>query len=334
MNQKMFTISLAVFLLSFSVVCGEEKPGATSVVENAYRLRLDGKSQQAKEGLSKYLKEHPDDAIARYEYSRILLYLFDIKSAEKQAARSVALDKDNARFHFWLGMCGTYLFIDQAHHKDNLDALISKRANASLQKAIELKPDYHEARFMLICLLNNNPPEYGGDRKQAAKHAEYLMEHDLDYGLQAVTVVEGQKSLDWKIKQYQDALAKEPANAGLHSGVAQLYVMADQMEKGQEHINKAIEQDKHEMDVLLDVIYPLAMRKDYETAKSFVKRYLELAAGKPAAMRAFGTFYLAKLEKMSGDSNADKTLKKARQIDPDVWMTMKAPPAVLLEPLT
>jgi hypothetical protein len=50
-------------------------------------------------------------------------------------------------------------------------------------------------------------------------------------------------------------------------------------------------------------------------------------------MRAFGTFYLAKLEKMNGDPNADKTLGQARQIDPDVWMTMKAPPAMLFEPL-
>ena len=147
------------------------------------------------------------------------------------------------------------------------------------------------------------------------------MEKDLDYGLLAMMVVEGKKSLDWKIKQYQEALTKEPDNAGLHAGIARQYAHADQIEKSQEHINKAIELDDSQKDVLLDVIFPLAMKKDFETAKSLVRRYLELAVDGPAAMRAFGTFYLAKLEKMNGDPNADKTLEQARQIDPDVWMT-------------
>ena len=75
------------------------------------------------------------------------------------------------------------------------------------------------------------------------------------------------------------------------------------------------------------------MKKDYPLAKEMVQKYLDLAKNEPAAMRAFGTFYLAKLEKMSGDPNADKTLGQARQIDPDVWMTMKAPPAMLFESL-
>lgn len=333
MKRKMLTICLAVFLLPLAVGYSSEKADGISVVENAFQLRMDGKSQQAKAVLSEYLTEHPDDAVAQYEYSRALCYLIDIESAQKYAALAVQLDEDNPRYHCWQGVCETYLFIDQAHHKDNPDASISKRATASFLKATELKPDYHEARFMLVNLFNNNPPEYGGDRKQAVKQTEYLMEHDLDYGLHAMMVIEKEKSSDWKIEQYQNTLAKDPANAGLHSGIARLYVKSGQMEKAQEHIDKAIELEKHQMDVLLDVIYPLVKNKDYETAKSLVRRYLELAVDEPVAMRAFGTFYLAKLEKMSGDPNADKTLDQARQIDPDVWMTMKAPPRVLFEPL-
>jgi tetratricopeptide (TPR) repeat protein len=329
----MLTICLVIFLLPFAVVCGSEKAGKMSVAQKAFQLRLDGKSQQAKEMLSGHLKEHPNDAIAHFEYSRVLCYLFDLEVAEKHAAKAVELDKDNARFHCWQGLCGTYLFIDQAHHKGNPDKSILKRAIGELQKAVELKPDYHAARYLLVNLLNNNPPELGGDQKQARKHTEFLMKEDLDYGLQAMMVVESEKTVDWKLEQYQDALAKESGNAGLHSGIAQLYVKSGQMEKSQEHIDKALELDKHQRDMLLDIILPLAQKKDYETAKFMVRRYLELAKGESAAMRAFGTFYLAKLEKKSGSPNADKTLGQAQQIDPNVWMTMMAPPAMLFEPL-
>jgi myo-inositol catabolism protein IolC len=51
------------------------------------------------------------------------------------------------------------------------------------------------------------------------------------------------------------------------------------MEKSQEHIDKALELDKHQRDMLLDIILPLAQKKDYETAKLMVRRYLELAKG-------------------------------------------------------
>jgi tetratricopeptide (TPR) repeat protein len=332
MKQAILTSGLVLLLLLCGTVYSREQE-EMSVAEKAFQLRIDGKSQQAKEVLSKYLKQDPNDAITQFEYSRTLCYLFDLESAEKHAALAAKLDEDNPRYHYWQGMCGTYLYIDQAHHKGNLDSSIIKRSMAAFEKAIELKPDYHEARYLLINLFNNNEADQGGNPKKARQHAEYLMENDLDYGLQALMVVEQNQSLDWKIKQYRDALVKESDNAGLHAGIALLYAESGQMDKSQEHINKAIELDDSQKDVLLDVIFPLAMKKDYETAKSLVRRYLELAVDEPAAMRAFGTFYLAKLEKMSGDPNADKTLEQSRQIDPGVWMTMKAPPAMLFEPI-
>ena len=329
----MLTICLVAFLFPFAVVCGSEKTEGISVAQKAFQLRLDGKSHQAKEMLLEYLKEHPEDAVTQFEYSRVLGYLFDFEQAEKHAALAVQQDPDDTRFHYWLGMCGTYLYIDQAHHKGNLDPSILKRSITALQKAIELKPDYYEARYLLVNLLNNNEPDQGGDQQKARKHTEYLMEKDLDYGLQAMMVIEGEKSLDWKIGQYQEALVKEPENGGIHAGIALQYANSDQIEKSQEHVNKALEFDKRQKDVLLDIVFPLAMKKDYETAKAMVQRYLDLAADEPAAMRAFGLFYLAKIEKMSGNPDADKTLKQSRQIDPDGWQTMMAPPAMLFEPL-
>ncbi len=331
--RKMIGIIGLGMLVSLFCVGYADEPSGMSVPQKAFRLRLDGKSQQAKEMLSGYLKEHPDDMSAQFEYSRVLAYLFDLESAEKHAALAVKLAPDNPRYHCWRGMCATYLYIDQAHHKGNLDPTIVKRAIAEFQQAVELKPDYHHARFLLINLLSNNPPEQGGDRKQAGEHTEYLMETDLDYGLQATVIVNGGKSLDWKIEQYQDALSKEPDNAGLHAGIALLYSDSGQTEKSQEHVNKALQRDEQKKDVLLDIAFQLAMKKQYESAKVSVQRYLDLASDESAAMRAFALFYRAKIEKMSGNPNADEILRKVKQTDPDVWMTMKAPPAMLFQPL-
>ncbi|MDH4201737.1 MAG: hypothetical protein OEV87_02455 [Phycisphaerae bacterium] len=333
MKRKMLIIGLVAFLLPISVVCGSEKTEEMSVSRKAFQLRIDGKSQQAKEMLSEYLKDDPNDAVSQFEYSRVLCYLFDLESAEKHAVLAVQLDEDNPRYHYWQGLCETYLYIDQAHHKGNLDPLILKRSIAALQKAVELKPDYYEARYLLVNLLNNNEPDQGGDQQKARQHAERLMEMDLDYGLQAKMVVEENRPMDWKIQQYQAALTKEPDNAGLHAKIALLYAESDQMEKLQEHIDKALELDEQQKDILLKIAFQLAMKKDYEPAKAMVQRYLDMATEEPAAMRAFALFYLAKIEQLSGSPDAEKTLQQSRQVDPNGWQTMMAPPEMLFEPL-
>ena len=163
----MLTICLVVVLISTTDVCAGQKAEEASVAQKAFQLRIEGKSQQAKEVLSKYLKQDPNDAVAQFEYSRTLCYLFEIELAEKHAALAVKLDEDNPRYHYWQGMCGTFLYIDQAHHKGNLDSSIIKRSIAAFEKAIELKPDYHEARYLLVNLFNNNEADQGGDQQKA-----------------------------------------------------------------------------------------------------------------------------------------------------------------------
>lgn len=330
----MLIIGLVAFLLPISVICGSEKTEEMSVSRKAFQLRMDGKSQQAKEILSEYLKADPNDAVAQFEYSRVLCYLFDLESAEKHATQAVQLAEDNPRYHYWQGVCGTFLYIDQAHHKGNLDSSIIKRSIAAFEKAIELKPDYYEARYLLVNLLNNNEPDQGGDQQKARQHAERLMEMDLDYGLQAKMVVEQNRPMDWKIRQYQAALAKEPDNAGLHADIALLSAESGQADKMQQHLDKAIELDKQQKDILLKIAFQLASKQQNQPAKEMVNRYLELAKDEPAAMRAFALGYLAIIERNSGNQKAfEKLAEQMKQTDPDGWRTMVAPPAILFEPL-
>ena len=334
MKRKMLTIGFMVFLLPFALVCGGEKTEGMSVAEKAFQLRLDGKSHQAKEVLAEYLKEHPDDAFAQFEYSRVLFYLFDFEVAEKHAAKAVELDKENPRYHFWLGNCLCILFIDQAHHKGNLDESILKRAIPELQKAVALKPDYHEARFELIGLLNDNPPEHGGDPNQAKLQANCLMEMDLSYGLKAKMVVDGERPMEWKIDQYRLALDKEPNNASLHSAIALLYAESGQTEKMQQYLDKALELDRQQMNVLLNITFQLAAKQDFQSAKEMVNRYLELAKDEPAAMQAFGLHFLAVIERKSGNqAEFEKVAEQMKQTDPDGWRTMQPPQEMLFEPL-
>ena len=333
MKRTIMTIGLVAFLFPLAAVFGGEQTEEISVPQKAYQLRMSGKSELAKKMLADYLEADSNDAVAQFEYSRVLCYLFELESAEKHAVLAVQLDSDNPRYHYWQGLCGTYLYIDQAHHKGHLDPLILKRSIAALQKAIELKPDYHQARFMLVDMLNNNEPDQGGDQQKARQHAERLMEMDLDYGLQAMMVVEQSRPMDWKIQQYQAALAREPDNAGLHAGIVLLYAESGKTDKMQQHLGKVLELDKRQKDVFLEIAFQIAMKQQYQAAKEMVQMYLDLAKDEPAPMRSFALFYLAKIEKMRGDPDAEKTLKQSIQVDPDGWQTMMAPPEMLFEPL-
>jgi tetratricopeptide (TPR) repeat protein len=167
MKWNMVRIEWMSFLLMFGAVYGSEKTETVSAAEKACRLRMAGNSNSAKEMLLEHLKNHPDDAVAQFEYSRTLFYLMDFETAEAHAGLAVQQDMDNPRYHYWQGLCETYLFIDKAHHKNELDLSILKRSINEFQKTIELKPDYHQARYLLVNLLNNNPPDQGGNPQKA-----------------------------------------------------------------------------------------------------------------------------------------------------------------------
>lgn len=332
MNKSVIKSGCLTLLFILCRGYANEQPDI-SVPQKAYQLRLEGKSQQAKEMLSTYLELHPDDAVAHYEFSRTIGYLMDFETAEKQATLAAEKQPANAKYYSWQGKCAAYLFIDQAHHKGNLDPAILARSIAAYEKAVELNPDFYEARFELFCLLYESESEQGGDKEKARKHADYLIEKSPAYGLQAKLQINHGKSNEWKTQQYQEAIAKAPANAALYAGMAKLCAQSGDSDAMKKHLDKAIELDKSQKHALLEVVLPLAMKNDHPTAKQMTQRYLVLSTDEPAAMRAFATFYLAKIEKITGDSNADQTLQQARGIDPDVWMTMVPPPSEMFDPL-
>ena len=94
MKRKMLTIGLVALLLPFAVVCGGEKIEEVPMAEKAFQLRVDGKSQEAKDQAAvdrqqkQYAKAQP---IPTYDWSLerdLVIQLYNIRN-QRVATHSV-----------------------------------------------------------------------------------------------------------------------------------------------------------------------------------------------------------------------------------------------------
>jgi cytochrome c-type biogenesis protein CcmH/NrfG len=117
-------VIVALLLLSLPALAQPLKQHMqeASVGQDAYTLRMQGQTDEAKAILEDALSTDPDNAIALYELSRTQLYLMDFNGMQNSIVHAVRLDPENAQYHFFAGRASIYAMIDAAH-KQNKDAM-------------------------------------------------------------------------------------------------------------------------------------------------------------------------------------------------------------------
>ncbi len=309
-------------------------------VQEAYRLRMDGKVDAAKELLDEEVKAHPESAQAWFELSRLDFYRSlregeggkGMDQAQVEVEKAVELQPDNARYHAWAGQLAMYCAIGKAHggKEDEVRAQMKKSADA-LEQALVKEPSRDEARLLLVYLYGNNPPELGGDRDKAEAQVKALEAHAPVLGAKArcdFSVEKGEERLAiWT--GLAEKLAQDPA---VHENLALEYARGGDVAKAIAEADQVLALDPERVRVLLDVGLALGHGRKLDPAETLVQRYLDNAASQPAALRAYGTFLLGKLQDMKGDKDASgAALKKAREIDPYCWFTMQPPAPELFD---
>ncbi len=323
---------LLTTLLTGPIFAEDPKP---SIAQQAYDLRMDGHNQDARDLLETHLAGHPDDALARFEYSRLLFYLFEFEPAQTAAQKVVQAEPANPRYQFWLGETCVYNAINQyklgkpERFGDHVRAAI-----AAFEKTLELQPDHHEARFDLINMYNNNASKDGGNKSLAKKHLKILEARDPYYGVWARTIVD-RPSPEKAIRLIEPLLKKYPDNAGLHLLMAVKCVEANQIDNARQHTDQAIKLDFSKNPIRLTIAFKLAQDKDYDAARTQIETFLKTQPDRPAAIKAFALHYLATLEHKAGNNDlAQQVAQRVKATDPNVWTTMKLPPEEVFRPLT
>ncbi len=345
-KRKIIFVLLCVLLGLAEAVLAE--PSNTSIDANdvneeniamrAFDLRMAGKVDEAKELLEKAAAEKPKDASIQFELARIYFYIssetLDLDLAQKTIEKAVELKPDNARFHYWSGEIAMYNGIIKMRDFWGRLAMPGqmKKAVRHFKRAVELKPDFHQARLELMGMYDRLPWYCGGNKSKAKKQVEKLEQMNAVYGARGRCEIRPRKSRAEKIALWQEVVTKFPDNAAAHAGLARVYMHngdfpAEDMEKAGRHIKKALELDLSKSRILLDLAWHYGQGKQLEKAEKAIRDYLEIESVGPASMRAYALRWLGLAQKMKGKNEESKeTLKKASQLDKYLWPTRVPPP--------
>lgn len=217
-KRKNILLCLLLLTVSGAVKAAEGKSPAIQ----AFELRMNGQVDKAREILEKEVKEEPNDAVVWFELSRVYFYIcpktLDMAPAQEAIEKAIELDSANARYYCWAGKVAAYDGILKSRDFWGRLAMGGqfKKSIKFLEKAVKLKPDYHDARRELIGYYERLPWYLGGSKSKAKKHEEKLVElgasldevHDANMtllydGLEAIRDKEYDVA-EQKVRQYLD----------------------------------------------------------------------------------------------------------------------------------
>jgi len=169
MPRRLFALLLSLLLVASPVLASPERadlllrqgdPGAAQVIE----------------ALAKARPGDPDVGVLQV---RQLLLKRDVKRAVELAEARVEASPGHAASHYWLGMAygarigqvGTFA-----------KATMAPRIRAAFERAVELDPGLHDARFALMEYYLGAPAIVGGSESKAKAQAQELMRRDPPRG--------------------------------------------------------------------------------------------------------------------------------------------------------
>ncbi|MGE0761516.1 MAG: tetratricopeptide repeat protein, partial [Pirellulaceae bacterium] len=256
-------------------------------VHQAYRARMAGKIDEARQRLEPALGEGPGQALAWFELAR-LRFQQDGQSLDSAAAaiqRAVQLAPDESRYHRWSARIALYNGILKSHQRGDVQGEF-RRAVAAAERAVVLAPDDHEARRMLVSLYGNNPPELGGNRDKAEQHVVALERRSPIDGAAARCEFALAAQPDKKVLLWREVAEKLPTEALAQEHLAIQYAWTGNIDEAARHAERALALNPQRAHVWLELSRALALQKQWEPAEKFARAYLEAAPPPPLALRA------------------------------------------------
>ncbi len=331
---------LILLLLNFTLAFSSYDKNNRAL--EAYNLRIDGKTEQAKELLINILKEDSTNAMAQFELARTLNYMNIRGSAEADQALKAALkfDPENIVYAYYNAKnCFLKAFIVMHDNTGNPKNLVEDVCNEFV-KVLEMKSDYPEAMMYLVEIYGMLPEEMGGDKIKAEEYTQKLEKSDKFYGAKArlVMMPEGTD----KVQYWKNYIAKngEDCLALKELGVELIY--KNDIDGAKEFFTKAISLDKSQNIRLLDLsrFHQMKVMQNRETAavelpksKEYINQFLASVPEPIPPMKAYAIGILANIEMFSGNNDeAKKLMDEAKALDPYFSRAFGLPSMSTFEP--
>jgi tetratricopeptide (TPR) repeat protein len=317
-------IGMAAAACLLAAGLGFAEPGETA--EKAFRLRMQGKTDEALELLEEDIAANPSHAGSHYELSRVKFYLRDFDGTQAAIGKAVEIDPNNANYHYFAGLAAAYGVVDAAHHDDQ-DKMkeYGLRAISELEDALRIEPGLDQARCFLVQQLSVMGPELGLETPGAEEHVRFLEEKDPVMGAKARSnLIDDQQ----KKELWEKILAEHGESAVACYEVGSAFIDLNEIDRAADCIDKAIALEPDRYYILLRLATAYAMKDDWDKAQALAERYLGLDP--PVPLQAYASGYLAQIHRHGGRQDlGTEFMAKALALDPHVWQTVMPPPEEL-----
>ena len=319
-----------VVMLGLCLLAGAAKGETDSkkVAADAYKLRMQGKVDDAKALLEQAIQENPHNAAAHYELARIKVHMAlgnpeklgeRIEDAHKSIEKAIESDPNNMIYPFFEGHIALFQYY-MSPTKEN-----AARLCGAFESALKLKPDYRQAMLYLVEIYGTLPEDKGGDKSKAEQYAKRLEGMDEVFGAKARWILMPQDAN--RVDYWRNVLKSQQGNTDVLEEMGKAYLSADNVNDAVLCFEKAIKIDPAKSYLFLDLsIYHTwaalgagdnsELRQRAITAgDAAVTRYLDSNPVLPMRAYALGVQY--KYKSHSGHKEqADELLKKAKELDP------------------
>ena len=323
---RSFRYSLIIVLLLNFISVLSSCAKTDNRVKEAFELRINGKTDQAKELLVTILKEDSTNAAANFELARTLNYmnLMGSDEADKALKSAIKYDPQNIIYAYYNAKnCFLKAYIAMHQESDNVKTKVNDVCDEFV-KVLEMKSDYPEAMMYLVEIYGMLPEEMGGDKVKAEEYTQKLERMDKFYGAKArlVMMPEGTDMVDhWKKYINKNG---EDCKALKELGVA--YLFSDNFDEAEIAFYKAIAIDKSQNIRLLDLarfhMMKVMQNKDAAAteipkSKEFIEKYMKSTPEPIPPLKAFSIGMLVNFEMFSGNkAEAEKLMAEAKALDP------------------
>jgi Tfp pilus assembly protein PilF len=231
--------------------------------------------------------------------------------------QAVKANPGNARYHFWLGRA----YGEKAGHSSMFSAPgLATKTREQFELAVQLDPNYNDARFGLIEYYMQAPGFLGGSDEKAVQQAQELRKHDPLTGHRAFALIyTRQKKPDLARKEYYDAVREQPNSARAHQSLALFLMSEKNYKQSREELETAIRLDAAFMPAYFRIGQVAALsQSDYVRGEEFLKKYIayQPAEDEPGVYRAW--YWLGQIyEKQGRKADAKQSYTTSLRIQPN-----------------
>lgn len=248
---------------------------------------------------------------------RAALYGGDHEKAAELFEQAVKLAPNNAQYHYYLGAAWGELAQKASVFKQ---ATMAGKIREQFEKAVQLDPNFLDARFALIDFYTVAPGFMGGSMEKAGQQANEIKKRNNVEGHRAwARVYARQKKPDLARKELVDGVRENPNSARAHYLLAGVLLNEKNWTGALQELETALRLDPNYMPAHYRLGAHAAMSgQNYARGEEALRKYLGYKPGDNEPGHAYAWYFIGMIQEKQGKKvEAKASYANAKKLAPN-----------------